>query len=93
MIEANNSFLIFVKEVKQLEYHDKFGVMINQRFFDHEQRFMYEDDGTQIEKTVEQFLAKKAYSLQTVVTNTSGTNLELQILMDIPSGSIPLLSH
>jgi hypothetical protein len=36
---------------------------------------MYEDDGTQIEKLVDEFLVKKPYTLQTVVTNTSGTNL------------------
>jgi hypothetical protein len=47
----------------------------------------------QVEKTVEVVLAKKHYTLQTVVTNTSGTNLELQLLMDIPNGSLPLMSH
>lgn len=42
---------------------------------------------------MEEFIVKKAYTLQTVVTNTSGTNLELQLLMDVPSGAIPLMSH
>lgn len=31
---------------------DKFGVLINQRFFDPLDRFTYEEDGTQVEKTV-----------------------------------------
>jgi hypothetical protein len=85
--------MLFVKEVKELEYTDKFGVMINQRFFNPLERYAYEDDGTQIEKLVDEFLLKKVYTLQTVVTNTSGTNLELQLLMDVPSGAIPLMSH
>ena len=93
VIEANSSFVIFVKEVKELDFQSKFGVLINQRFFSPDQRFRYEDDGTQIENDVEEFIANKVYALQTVVTNTSGTSLELQILMDVPSGSIPLLSH
>ncbi len=82
-----------MKDVKELEYADKFGVLINQRFFNPLERYAYEDDGTQIEKLVEKFLVNKVYTLQTVVTNTSGTNLELQLLIDIPSGVIPLMSH
>jgi len=35
----------------------------------------------------------KAYVVQTVATNTSSTNLELQLLFDIPKGAIPLKSH
>lgn len=85
--------MLFVKEVKELNYADKFGVLINQRFFNPDERYTYEDDGTQIQKLVDEFIVKKSYSLQTVVTNTSGTNLELQLLMDIPSGAIPLMSH
>jgi len=42
---------------------------------------------------VEEFVVKKPYIAQTVVTNTSGTPLELQILLDIPKGTIPLQSH
>ena len=36
---------------------------------------------------------KKPYCLQTLITNTSGTPLELQILIDLPQGSLPLKSH
>ena len=38
-------------------------------------------------------MVNKPYISQTVVTNTSGTPLELQILLDIPKGTIPLCSH
>ena len=37
-------------------------------------------------------MTKKPYIAKTIVTNTSGTVLELQILMDIPQGTIPLKS-
>ncbi len=49
--------------------------MINQRFVDPEDKFVYRDNGVKMEKGVGQFLVKKVYSLQTVVTNTSATNL------------------
>ena len=42
---------------------------------------------------MEEFVVNKPYICQTVVTNTSGTPLELQILVDIPQGTIPLRSH
>ena len=65
---------------------------MNQRFLDPQNKFIFED-GMNIEKEVEEFVVNKPYICQTVVTNTSGTPLELQILVDIPKGTIPLRSH
>ena len=67
--------------------------MLNQRFFNPDDMYYYEDDGTRIEKEVKQFLISKTYMLQTLVTNTSGSQLELQLLIDIPKGSLPLSSN
>ena len=33
------------------------------------------------------------YACQTVITNTSVASLDLQVLLDVPQGSIPILSH
>ena len=44
--------MLFVKEVKQLPFEKKFGVLINQRFFNPEEMYYYEEDGTRIEKEV-----------------------------------------
>lgn len=55
--------------------------------------YTVEEDGTRIEKEVEEFIVERPYICQTVVTNTSGTPLQLQILLDIPKGTIPLCSH
>lgn len=49
-ITAKSSFLIFVKEVKSVPYQSKFGIMINQRFFDPKNKFIREEDGTSIER-------------------------------------------
>ena len=68
-------------------------VSLNQRFFDPKNRYIFDEEGTQIEKEVSTFLIQKPYTVQTLITNLSGSNLELQLLMDIPEGSIPLLSH
>ena len=84
--------LLYVKEIKEQDYLNKFGVQINQRFLDPSNMYTFED-GLRVEREVEQFVVKRPYICQTVVTNTSGTPLELQILLDIPKGTIPLLQN
>ena len=93
VIQAKSPFLVFVKELKSVQYEKKFGVFLNQRFFDPSDKYYYEDDGTKIEKEVGEFIVKRPYCLQTLITNTSGTNLELQLLIDLPEGAFPLQSH
>ena len=66
--------LLYVKEVKELSYASKFGVQMNQRFLDPQNKYIYED-GLQIEREVEEFVINRPYICQTVVTNTSGTPL------------------
>ena len=85
--------LLYVKQIKKIAYVSKYGVLMNQRFYDPTNRFSYEQDGTRIERQVEEFIVSKAYVVQTVATNSSSTNLELQLLFDIPKGAIPLKSH
>ena len=48
IIEARTPFNIFVREIKSLPYEKKFGVLINQRFYNPDDRYFYEDDGTEI---------------------------------------------
>lgn len=57
---------------------------MSQRFYDPENQYYYEEDGTQVEKEIREFVRKKPYCVQTLITNTSGTSLELQTLVDIP---------
>jgi hypothetical protein len=85
--------MVFVKEIKSMEFNSKYGILINQRFSDPNDQYDYEEDGTAIEKSVQEFIKDKPYSLQTVITNTSHASFELQVLIDIPEGSIPLGSN
>ena len=48
VIEAKNSFNVFVREIKCLPYERKFGVLINQRFYNPDDRYLYDEDGTAI---------------------------------------------
>ena len=48
IIEPASSFLVFVREVKSLPFKKNFGVLLNQRFFNPDDRYYYEEDGTRI---------------------------------------------
>jgi hypothetical protein len=67
--------LMYVKELKKVECTKKFGVIMNQRFFDPSSPKAYEKDGTEYDREVDEFIVNKEYALQTVVSNTSGTPL------------------
>ena len=41
--------LLYVKEVKQLPFASKFGVQMNQRFIDPDNKYIFED-GLQVER-------------------------------------------
>ena len=67
---------------------------IIQTFFDpYDKLTNLKDDPTvQIEKDVDEFLINKIYGTKVIITNTSIANLNLQVLSEIPSGSIPVNS-
>ena len=67
---------------------------IIQAFFDPSDKLttLKDDPTVQIEKEVEEFLINKIYGTKVIVTNTSIANLDLQVLSEIPSGSIPVNS-
>lgn len=67
--------------------------MLNQRLFDHKNRYIYDDDGSQKDRELSTFMVQKPYTLQTIVSNISGFPLETQLLIDIPEGAIPLRTH
>lgn len=68
-------------------------MMVNHRFFDLKDQYTFEDDGTRIQKEVKDFVVLTPYALETVVTNISGTSLDVQLLIDIPQGAIPLKTN
>lgn len=42
--------LLYVKEIKKVPFNSKYGVIMSQRFYDPQNRYLYEEDGTQIER-------------------------------------------
>lgn len=49
-ITARTPILLYVKELKKVELTKKFGVIINQRFFDPSSPKAFEEDGTEYDR-------------------------------------------
>lgn len=48
VITVNKPFLLFIKEIKPLPFAQKSGLMINHRFIDETDQYIYEEDGNTI---------------------------------------------
>lgn len=92
-VKAESPFLVFVKEMKAVPFEKKFGLLINQRLYDPSQQIVEDEEGNRVETPIKEFLTGKVYSCQTVVTNTSDTEHDVQLLIDVPKGSVPIGSH
>lgn len=69
-------------------------VMLSQRFFDQNDKYEYSEENPdeKFEKPVDVFVRGKVYQCDVVVTNPSSTPLKLQVIYEIPQGSIPFNS-
>lgn len=92
IIEATSDAIIFTKEISEGKADLKPEILVSQRFFDPKERYMEseEDPGVQIEKEVEQYVVNKIYGCKVTVTNCSVASQEVQVLVEIPEGSIPV---
>lgn len=66
-------------------------VLVGQRLFDPADRYLAGgDEESQAEKPVDEFVAGKIYGSRVVVTNSTTSQQKLELVYQIPQGSIPL---
>eukprot|EP01017_Pseudomicrothorax_dubius_P029140 TRINITY_DN3510_c0_g1_i2.p1 TRINITY_DN3510_c0_g1~~TRINITY_DN3510_c0_g1_i2.p1 ORF type:complete len:696 (+),score=188.42 TRINITY_DN3510_c0_g1_i2:115-2088(+) len=67
-------------------------ILILQRYYDPNDRYekSEEDPRLKVEKNVTEFVVNKIYGCQVIITNCSVVNQEVQILLEVPAGSIPI---
>ena len=85
-IEANTNAYLLTKEINetQLNSDNKYALILAQMVFEEDKK--NEDD----EKEPTKFLTNRTYIQKTIVTNISSENINCEILMQIPEGSIPV---
>lgn len=93
-ISSKNNFVILSKEIIQKQGEvQKLDVLVAQRFIDMQDPVVFEehDDGLrEYEKEVNEYIKGKIYNSRIVVTNSTTTSLNLNILREIPQGSLPV---
>jgi len=93
-IQAASDFITFTKAVTEAESNPKNDILITQRFFDPLQKYTEseEEPGVKVEKEVDQYIINKVYGSTVIITNSSSSSQQLQILVEIPEGAIPVNS-
>lgn len=91
-IEVGTDVVVFTKDISEGKADLRPEILIAQRFFDPKDRFTYseEDPGVQLEKEVEQYVINKIYGCKVTVTNCSISSQEVQVLVEIPEGALPV---
>lgn len=80
-IKAASNVILFVKEVRETESAPERTVTVVQRYFDLGQRAAEEP---------EEFLVNRAYGCEVILANVSAQGQECAVLVQIPSGALPL---
>ena len=82
-LKAASNCIIFKKEIKESKGDMRTNILVAQRYVDWESRG---DEDTQIEE----FLVNHIYTGQVIITNISSHQLEFDVLVQIPQGSLPI---
>ena len=85
-IEANTNAYLLTKEINetQLNNDNKYALILAQMVFEEDKNEKNEEKEPNI------FLTNRTYIQKTIVTNISSENINCEILMQIPEGSIPV---
>lgn len=79
-----------MEEFKGLPYERRNGVLLNQRLYDPTDPHTKDEEGDKVSKPVENFVRGRAYAMEVAIVNASLATLDLQVLLAMPEGSIPL---
>ncbi len=92
-LTAGSDMVVFHQEIKPaIPLAEKTPVLVSQNFFRNDDRYRFVDN-ERIDKFVsDEFLVQTAYGCQVVVTNPTSTPQKLDLLLQIPRGSMPLLN-
>ena len=82
-LKAAGNCIIFKKEIKESKGDMRTNILVAQRYVDWEN---VADEDTQIEE----FLVNHIYMTQVIITNISSRQLEFDVLVQIPQGSLPI---
>ncbi len=90
---AGSPLVVFHEEIKETEpVKDAAPILVSQNFFRHSDRYRFENNERLDKFVTEEFLAGVVYGCQIVVTNPTSSPQKLDVLLQVPTGAIPVLN-
>ncbi|KRX09206.1 hypothetical protein PPERSA_05875 [Pseudocohnilembus persalinus] len=91
-ILGDNQTLIFQKDMVPVEDFTEYDINISQKVYDPFEEFIKDQKNSKLqkEKQIEKFLTNKIYATKTSIINLSESDIEINILSQLPGGAIPV---
>lgn len=93
-LTVSSNCMVFSKEIQEKgDQKLDLDILISQRFYDPFDRYVYSSDGqTKMLKNVTEFIVGKLYVSRVAITNSSESQHEINVVTEIPQGSVPVVS-
>ncbi|GAM26003.1 hypothetical protein SAMD00019534_091780 [Acytostelium subglobosum LB1] len=91
--KPTSNIIVFHEELISANLERDTNVLISQHFFDPNNRYSYDNNEQNEIYLHEEFLCSKVYGALIVVANLSSKRKKLDILLQIPKGSVPIGPH
>ncbi|KAN0045109.1 hypothetical protein ACTA71_006637 [Dictyostelium dimigraforme] len=89
-MKPTSPIVVFHQELVSGSIEKQSDILVTQHFFDPQNQFTYKD-GEQEELYInDQFIVSKVYGAMVVIANLSSKQKKLDVLLEIPKGSIPV---
>ena len=90
-LTAGSDMVAFYKEIKPAAKEDKnTKILVSQNYYRADDRYRYEGNEKYDKYVTEEFLVGVVYGCQIVVTNPTSSPMKLDLLLQVPKGSLPV---
>ena len=91
-IKAAGPMILFHEQIQPTEAaEDPAPILVNQNFFRQSDRYRYEGEQRFDKFVADEFLVQTVYGCQVAITNPTSSRQKLDLLLQIPAGSMPVL--
>jgi hypothetical protein len=92
-LAAASNLVVFHREIKPVKEIAKTqSILVGQNFFAHNDRYFYEKNERFDKFVTEEFLTRRVYGCQIVMTNPTSSRKNVDVLLQIPNGALPVLN-
>lgn len=89
-LTSTSDLILFHREIEKQENEGNSNILIKQQFFDSLDRYKG-NSNAKVEKYVtKEFLTGRVYGAKIIISNANASTMKLEILQQIPQGSIPV---